>query len=71
MPIIDPSDLVGRSFLRTEEDGQHLRVKIVKAIETYEDELHKNSACREFIYSTKDNKVKEILSYNEILKLIK
>ena len=55
MPIIDPSDLVGRSFLRTEEDGQRLRVKIVKAIETYEDELRKNSARREFICSAKED----------------
>ena len=70
MPIIDPSDLVGRSFLRTEEDGQRLRVKIVKAIETYEDELHKNSARREFICSTKEDQVEEILTYNEILDLL-
>ena len=49
MPIIDPSDLVRRSFLRTEDDGQRLWVKIVKAIETYEDELNKNSARREII----------------------
>ena len=71
MPIIDPSDLVGRSFLRTEEDGQRLRVKIVKAIETYEDELNKNSARCEFICSTKEDQVEEILTYNEILDLLK
>ena len=70
MPIIDPSDLVGRSFLCTEEDGQRLRVKIVKAIETYEDELHKNSARREFICSTKEDQVEEILTYNEIFELL-
>ena len=70
MPIIDPSDLVGRSFLHTEEDGQRLRVKMVKAIETYEDELNKNSARREFICSTKEDQVEEILTYNEILELI-
>ena len=69
-PIIDPSDLVGRSFLRTEEDGQRLRVKIVKAIETHEDELDKNSARREFSCSTKDDQVEEILTCNEILELI-
>ena len=49
IPIIDPSDLVGRYFLQTEEDRQRLRVKIAKAIETYEDELNKNSARRELI----------------------
>lgn len=69
-PIIDPSDLVGRSFLRTEEDGQRLCVKIVKVIETHEDELDKNSACGEFICSTNDDQVEEILTCNEILELI-
>ena len=69
MPIIDPSDLVGRSFFRTEEDGQRLRVKIVKAIEAHEDELDKNLHRRQFICSTKDEQVEEILTYNEILKL--
>ena len=70
MPIIDPSDLMGRSFLRTEEDRQRLRVKIVKAIKAYEDELDKNPDRRQFICSTKDDQVEEILTYNEILELI-
>ena len=70
MPLIDPSDLVGRSFLRTEEDGQCLRVKIVKALEHREDGLNKNSARREFRCSTKEDQVEEILTYNEILELI-
>ena len=70
VPIIDPLDLVGRSFLPTEEDGQRLHVKIVKAIETHDDELDKNSARREFICSTKDDQVEEILTCNEILELI-
>ena len=69
-PIINPSDLVGRSFLCIEGDGQRLRVKIVKAIETHEDELDKNSACREFICSTDDDQVEEIFTCNEIIKLI-
>ena len=70
MPIIDPSDLVGRSFLCTEEDGQRLRIKIVKAIETYEDESHKNSARQVFACSTKEDQVEEILACNEILELL-
>ena len=45
IPIGDPSDLVGRSFLRTEEYGKSLRVNIVKAIEVSEDELHKLPNC--------------------------
>ena len=70
LPIVDPSDLVWRSFLRPEEDGQRLRVKIVKAIEAYNDDLDKLPTRREFICSTKDDQVEEILTYNEILELL-
>ena len=59
-----------RSFLRTEEDGKRLRIKIVKAIEAYEDDLDKHLARREFICSAKDDQVEEILTHNEILQLI-
>ena len=39
MPIIDPNDLVGRTFLILQEDGQRLRARIVKAIDDYEGDL--------------------------------
>ena len=58
------------SFLRPEEDGQYVHVKIVKDIEAYEDELDKLPTRREFICSTKDDQVEEILTYNEILELL-
>ena len=36
LPILHPSDLVGRTFLLDEEDGQRLRARIVKAIDDCE-----------------------------------
>ena len=40
MPIIETSDLVGRSFfINTSKDNQRLYLKIVKALETYQDKL--------------------------------
>ena len=70
MPIIYPSDLVGRSFLMptNDESRQHLRVKIVKAIEEYESEHAKDSSQFKFVCSIKDDIVEEILSCNEILQ---
>ena len=70
MPIINPSDLLGRSFLRSTEDGQRLRVKIIKALENHEDVLNSDTTLHEFICSTNDNQVEEVMSYNEILQII-
>ena len=52
------------------EYGQHLRVNVVKAMWHYEEELDKDPARREFICTTNDSQVEDILSYNDILRLI-
>ena len=39
IPILDPNDLVGRTFLILEEDVQRLRARIVKDIDDYEGDL--------------------------------
>ena len=40
MPIIHPSDLVGRSFLmNTNDDGEKLRAQLVEAVKVYDDKL--------------------------------
>ena len=70
MPIIDPSDLVGRNFLMPtdNESRQRLQVRIVKAIEDYEDNCAKDSSRFKFVYSMEDETVEEIMSHNEIPK---
>ena len=58
MPIIDTSDLVGRTFLTpANEDGQRLRARIVKAVDDYEDDNLKDSSHRKFVCSVNDNTV--------------
>ena len=42
MPIIDPNDLVGRTFLLTQEHVQRLRARIVKALDYYEGDLQRD-----------------------------
>ena len=44
MPILDPCDLVGRSFLLNKEDGQRIRVRIVKVLDKYEGDLRRCSS---------------------------
>ena len=43
MTILDPKDLVGRNFLIPQEDGQHLRARIVKDIDEYDVKLQRDS----------------------------
>ena len=71
MHVIETSELVGRSFLMsTSEDIQHLRVKIVKALCSHQDDLNSNPALKEFIVTSKENTIKEIMRHNEILDFI-
>ena len=53
MSILDPNDLVGRTFIILQEDGQRLRAMIVKAIDDYEGDLQRDSSRMKFIFSTK------------------
>ena len=68
MPIIDPSDLVGRTFLLPQqEDGQRFRARIVKALDDYESDLGTQPDCICFICLAKDGDFEEILSYSELM----
>ena len=72
MPIFQPSDLVGRTFLMNpQEDGQRHRARIVRAIQNSEDGLDKEPTRIKFLCSINDDQAEEILSYNEVLDHIK
>ena len=59
IPILDPSDLVGRTFLLDKEDGQHIRARIVKAIDDYEGDIARDSSCLKFVCTMQDDTVEE------------
>ena len=66
--MIETSDLVERSFLiNTLGDNQHLRLKIVKALDTHQDDLNDGPALKEFLVTYKDDTTEEIMRHNEIL----
>ena len=67
MPILDPSDLVGRTFLLNKEGGQRLRARIVKALDDYEGELRRDSSRMRFVCSMQDDAVEEVFTCNELL----
>jgi hypothetical protein len=69
--MVDPKDLIGRTFLQdSEDDGQRFRARVVRAVFDKEDELNKGSEYMTFICEVPNSTVDEILTYNEILDYI-
>ena len=71
MPITNPEDLVGRTFLMEEqEDGQKFRARIVEAINSHEDEVMKNPELLKFKCSINNDQYEEVMAYNDIVQRI-
>jgi hypothetical protein len=67
-PIVDPTELVGRTFLLPpQEDGQRFRARIIRAIGDQENDLECSSDRLEFLCSLNDDEREEIISYNDII----
>ena len=68
MPIMNPEDLVGRTFLLDQqEDGQKFRARIVEAINAHEDKVQKNPELLKFRCSINNDQYEEIMAYNDIV----
>jgi hypothetical protein len=79
MPVIDPSEHIGHTFLMDKEDGQQHRARILnvfdeeeicKRIGEHERELFQQPGHVQFVCSVNDDKYEEILSYNELMDYI-
>ena len=70
MPIIDPQDLMGRTFLLDKEGGQCLRDRIVKSVYDFEGDLTLESSFLKFVCSMNDGTIEEIFAYNDLLHYI-
>jgi hypothetical protein len=79
MPVIDPSELIGRTFLMDKEDGQQHRARILNVIDEeeickrigeHERELFRQPGHVQFVCSVNDDAYEEILSYNELMDYI-
>ena len=72
MPVFNPNDLVGRTFLMDQqEDGQRHRARIVQAIEDLEAQVEKNTDRIKFRVSVNEDEFEDVLTYNEVLRHIK
>jgi hypothetical protein len=80
MPVIDPSELIGRTFLMDKEDGQRHRARILNVIDEeeickrigeHERELFRQPVHVQFVCSVNDDDYEEILSYNELMTTLR
>jgi hypothetical protein len=68
MVMIDPKDLIGRTFLKDAEDyGQQFRARVARAIVDRETERKKGHEYMKFIFEVPDSIIDEIFTCNEIL----
>jgi hypothetical protein len=67
LPLVDTSDLIGRTFLTEQDDGQKHRARIVAAIEDHDANTEKNLQRMRFVCSVNDDKYEEIMTYNQIM----
>ena len=71
MAVFDPNDLVGRTFLRTnEEDGQRFRLRIVEAIDKHHDGPLREPKHMQFRVSVNNDQCEEMMSHKEIVDAI-
>jgi hypothetical protein len=66
--LINPEDLIGRSFLMDkQEDDQQYRGRIVQLIEDHESMVEDNPIRIKFRVSVKNDQAEEIITYNKLL----
>ena len=67
LPRFSPDELMGQTFIRTDEEGNHYAAKIVRKITDKDAENYKKI---QFLVEIGDGKYDEIISYNEISNII-
>jgi Reverse transcriptase (RNA-dependent DNA polymerase) len=71
LPTFHPKELIGRSFLSVPtEDGQTLRLRIIKAISDHQSDLDQHPDRVKFLVSNKSGTLEEIRTYNDILEYL-
>ena len=70
MPIVDPEDLIGRTFLVPTNNGEIHRAKIVECIQQHDETVATSSEHIRFRCSINDDKYEEVMSYNDIISYL-
>jgi len=68
MAIIDPNDLIGRSYLtQPAEDGQRMRLRIVEILDQEEEERLRDPLLMRFRAINGQDTYEEVVTYNQLL----
>jgi hypothetical protein len=67
-PIINPEELVGRTFLwDKQDDGQQFRAQIFKLIDDHTPQLENNKDRIKILLSLDEDAREEVITYNQLL----
>ena len=69
-PIIDPADLVGRSFLKDQDDGERHRFQIIRMMDEHLDKIDQHPERIKYLCRINESDREELIAYNEILSFI-
>ena len=68
MAIIDPNDLIGRTYLTNpSEDGQRMRLKIIEILDKDDDDRVRNPLITKFRAVNGQDTYEEIVTYNQLM----
>ena len=68
MMVIQPEDMIGRTFLGIHLDnGEQHRARIVKCIDNHRDKVESNPQRIKFLCSFNNDQYEDIMSYNDII----
>jgi hypothetical protein len=67
LPLFSPEELLGLTFLKTTDDGQTMRAKVVRKIRDQDADNHQKI---KFLIEVGDGEMDEIITYNELSDLI-
>jgi hypothetical protein len=70
MVILDPQELLGRTFLMDTQDGQMFRACIVECISDHESNICRSDDHVKFRISVNEDEYKEIITYNKLMDFI-
>jgi hypothetical protein len=71
LAIVDPYELVGRTFLMdSQDDGQRFRARIVDLVEDHQSKVRKSDHHHKFRISVNDDQYEEVITYNELMDFI-
>ena len=69
MAVIDPDDIIGRTYLTSPaDDGTRSRIKIVEKLDALEDEMELMPEMQRFRATNDEGTIEEVVTYNQVLQ---